>query len=217
MSQAESAALLDGDRLRSALAGRRIGQRIVVLEETTSTNDLVAQLAGANDEGLVVFAERQTAARGQYGRNWQSAARLGLWLSILLRPNISVQESARLTSLLAEAMVAAIAKSCSLHCAIKPPNDIYFAGRKLAGVLVEMRVESGGGYAAIAGIGTNVNQTLADFPAELEATAGSIALALGRSIDRTELAVEFLRELNARYESFALPPNETIPGTLPTS
>ncbi len=217
MLQAEPFAPIDGDRLCVALAGQRIGQRVVILEETTSTNDVIAQMAGTSAEGLVVIAETQTAARGQYGRRWESAARRGLWLSVLLRPRIAVQESARLTSLLAEAIVATIAKQCGLQCSIKPPNDIYLDGRKLAGVLVEMRVETDGEYAAIAGVGMNINHMREDFPAELRAIAGSIAMAIGHTIDRTEMAVEFLRELNRRYEAFGVRPNETTRAALPAS
>ncbi len=62
---------LDVEALRAALGSQRIGHRIVILEETTSTNNVVAAIASENSEGLVVFAERQTAGRGQYGRRWE--------------------------------------------------------------------------------------------------------------------------------------------------
>ena len=64
---------LDADALRAALDGQLIGHHIVVLAETTSTNDVIAQMAPDDAEGLVVIAERQTAGRGQYGRRWVSA------------------------------------------------------------------------------------------------------------------------------------------------
>src|SRR3954447_18972982 len=89
--------------LRSGLDGSRIGNEIVVVEEAASTNDLAwAAAERGAAEGFVVFAERQTKGRGQYGRRWESASYRGLWLSILLRPAMSVRESPRLTSLLAE-------------------------------------------------------------------------------------------------------------------
>jgi BirA family biotin operon repressor/biotin-[acetyl-CoA-carboxylase] ligase len=64
---------LDAERIAQALSGQRIGNRVVVFEEATSTNDVVFAIAAENDEGLVVFAERQTAGRGQHGRRWESA------------------------------------------------------------------------------------------------------------------------------------------------
>src|SRR3954471_1823225 len=137
MSPAEPAAPLDAEKLRRALAGQRIGNRVVVLTTATSTNDVVVQMMGDHVEGLVVFAETQTAARGQYGRRWESAAGKGLWFSILLRPWIAVSESARLTDFLARAIADAIAEQTGLACTVKLPNDIYVGDRKMAGVLVE--------------------------------------------------------------------------------
>ncbi|MEY2571999.1 MAG: BirA family transcriptional regulator, partial [Verrucomicrobiota bacterium] len=78
---------------------------------------------------------------------------------------------------------------------IKPPNDIYVSGRKIAGVLVEGRTAPDGSYVAVAGIGINVNQALDDFPEELRDTAGSLAMTTGREISRSKLAIALLRQL----------------------
>jgi BirA family transcriptional regulator, biotin operon repressor / biotin---[acetyl-CoA-carboxylase] ligase len=194
--------------LRAGLEGCRIGNEIVVVEETASTNDLVWEAAERSiAEGFVVFAERQTKGRGQYGRRWESAPYRGLWLSVLLRPAMTLPESPRLTSLLAETVAATIAEQTGCAPTIKPPNDIFISsvaaslreawgsGRKVAGVLVEGRTASDGSYLAVAGIGINVNQTPDDFPEELRATAGSLAMAAGRPIARQQLAIALLRRL----------------------
>jgi BirA family biotin operon repressor/biotin-[acetyl-CoA-carboxylase] ligase len=188
--------------LRARLEGCRFGNDIVVLEETRSTNDLAwaAAKRGAL-EGFVVFAERQTAGRGQYGRRWESAPYQGLWLSVLLRPAMTLQESPRLTSLLAEVVAATIRQETGCDATIKPPNDIYVAGRKVAGILVEGRNDENGAYVAVAGIGINANQTMDDFPEELRATAGSLAMATGRRIDRGTLAIALMRQLEKRIGS----------------
>ena len=90
MGRADSASGLDAAVLQRALAGRLIGREIVVLESATSTNDSVLQMVEAGAaEGLVVFAEQQTAGRGQHGHRWESASRQGLWFSILLRPGLA--------------------------------------------------------------------------------------------------------------------------------
>ena len=186
--------------LRAGLAGVRIGNEIVVVEEARSTNDLAWEaLERGTPEGLVVFAERQTAGRGQYGRRWESAPYRGLWLSILLQPALTLAESPRLTSLLAEVVAETITEQTGCAATIKPPNDIYIAGRKVAGILVEGRTENSGRYVAVAGIGINVNQTVDDFPKELRGTATSLAMVTGRSIDRTELAIRLLRNLEKRF------------------
>src|SRR5215212_8250019 len=112
--------------LRAALAGSRVGNEVVVVEETESTNDLAwAAAERGAAEGFVVFAERQTKGRGQYGRRWESAPYLGLWFSVLLRPAMTLAESPRLTSLLAEAVSIALTRETGLETRIKPPNDIY--------------------------------------------------------------------------------------------
>jgi BirA family biotin operon repressor/biotin-[acetyl-CoA-carboxylase] ligase len=197
MSATETGDRLIAEDLRAGLTGCRFGNEIVVVEETRSTNDLAWEAAerGAS-EGFVVFAERQTAGRGQYGRRWDSAPYRGLWLSVLLRPAMTLRESAQLTSLLAEAVATTIRQETGCVASIKPPNDIYVAGRKIAGVLVEGRNNKDGRYIAVAGIGINVNQTLEDFPEELRATAGSLAMVGGRKIDRTKLAIALLRKLD---------------------
>jgi BirA family biotin operon repressor/biotin-[acetyl-CoA-carboxylase] ligase len=193
---------LAADALRAALGKQLIGREIVVLDETTSTNDVIAQMAPDHDEGLVVIAERQTGGRGQYGRGWESARGKGLWLSILLRPHIAVADSARITNFLARAIVTTISEKIGLATTIKPPNDVYIGARKVAGVLVEMRVEADGEYCAIAGLGLNVNQADADFPPALRESAGSLALLAGHPFDRCALAVALLRILNDRYREF---------------
>lgn len=185
--------------LRAGLAECRIGNEIVVVEETPSTNDLVWEAAERGAAaGFVGFAERQTKGRGQYGRRWESAPYQGLWFSVLLRPVMTLRESPRLTSLLAEVVSATIAEETGCAPTIKPPNDIYIAGRKVAGVLVEGRTASDGNYVAVAGIGINVNQAIDDFGEELRATAGSLAMATGRKIDRSKLVIALLRTLDQR-------------------
>ncbi|HEX8076868.1 MAG TPA: biotin--[acetyl-CoA-carboxylase] ligase [Chthoniobacterales bacterium] len=184
--------------LKAGLEGCRIGSKIEIVQETESTNDLVWQAfeRGA-PEGFVVFAERQTKGRGQYGRRWESAPYLGLWLSVLLRPAVALRESPRLTAQLAESIAATISEETGCAPTIKPPNDIYVSGRKVAGVLVEGRTANDGGYVAVAGIGINVNQTLDDFPVELRAAAGSLRMATGKIISRSKLAIALLRALDA--------------------
>lgn len=190
---------LNATALRQALGNQLIGNDVIVLEATTSTNDVVAQIASRHAEGLVVIAEQQTAGRGQYGRRWDSAAHRGLWLTVLLRPAIPVSESARITDLLAQTIGSTIAETLRLAPRIKPPNDIYIDGRKVAGVLVDMRVEANGSYCAVAGIGINVNHALSEFAPELQQTAGSLAMAAGKNLNRLDLAIALLRRLDGAY------------------
>jgi BirA family biotin operon repressor/biotin-[acetyl-CoA-carboxylase] ligase len=197
---------LIGHEMRDALADCTIGREIVVVEETTSTNDSVLQRATPTTrEGLVVFAERQTAGRGQRNKIWESAARKGLWFSILLRPRIDINESGRLTTWAVNVIAQTISEGLSLAPTIKPPNDVYLEGKKVAGVLVEMRAQKKAPHFAVLGIGINVNQVAKDFSEELRPRVISLALALGRRIDRQEFAGALLRNLDRTYcETFGL-------------
>ena len=198
--------VLDAAKLRSALADCTIGREIVVLEETTSTNDFILQMTSpSTPEGLVVFAEHQTAGRGQRGNRWESATHKGLWFSILLRPKIEIGESARLTAWTAETVANTIHEQFSLTANVKPPNDVYVDGRKVAGVLVEMRAQKNAPHLAIAGIGINVNHAPEDFSDEIRSRATSLAMAMNRQVNREEFAIALLRDLDRTYcASFGL-------------
>lgn len=193
---ADSGHRLIASDLKAALGDCQIGNQLDVVEEASSTNDLAweAEKQGAA-EGFVVFAERQSAGRGQYGRNWESTAHQGLWFSVLLRPKLSLAESPQLTSQLAGAVARAIREETGCIPQVKPPNDIYVGGRKIAGVLVEGRTAADGSYVAVAGVGVNVNQTIEDFPQELRLTAGSLAMAAGRTVPRAQLAISILKKI----------------------
>lgn len=193
-------AILRAAKLRSGLRNVTIGCEIIVLDETTSTNDVVRQMsAGDWPEGLVVFAEQQTAGRGQRGNKWESTAGKGLCFSVLLQPGLAVADSQRLTEWAAKMIAATIENHCQIEAAIKPPNDVYVRGRKVAGVLVEMRAMPRAPHVAILGIGLNVNQMPSDFPEEFRDRATSLAIIQRALFDRHELAVELLRNLDRTY------------------
>src|SRR5213595_53575 len=197
MFQAEMSDRLIADELQTHSARATIGRQIIVLEQTSSTNDAILQVPTANsDAGLVLFAEHQTAGRGQRGNRWEAAAGKGLWFSILLRPKIQINDSGRLTIWAIEAISDVIRMEFSLEPAIKLPNDVQLSGRKVAGVLVEMRAQEKAPHLAIVGIGINVNQSLQDFPRELQSRAISLAMALQHAVDRQKFAVAVLQNLD---------------------
>src|SRR5216110_3986559 len=200
MFQAEMSDRLIAGKLEAACRCATIGRQIIVQEQTGSTNDAILQVATANSNaGLVLFSEHQTAGRGQRGNRWESAAGKGLWFSILLRPGIDLASSAQLTAWAAEAISSAIQNEFPLAPRIKPPNDVQIDERKVAGVLVEMRAQKNAPHLAIAGIGVNVNQYREDFPKELQSRAISLAMALGKQVDRQKFAIALLRKLDRSY------------------
>ncbi|HYY14906.1 MAG TPA: biotin--[acetyl-CoA-carboxylase] ligase [Chthoniobacterales bacterium] len=191
---------LSAARLRARLGKQKIGREIVVLEETTSTNDAILHRAiPETPEGLVVFAELQTAGRGQRTNVWESAAQKGLWFSILLRPKIDIADAPQLSGWAAETVARTIQQEFRLSPSVKPPNDVYVGDKKVAGVLVEMRARSDGPHIAIVGIGVNVNHAPTDFSERLRARAASLSMVLDREVEREIFAVALLRELDRSY------------------
>jgi len=204
MSTDEKLDQLTADQLKSQILGAVIGRDIIVLEQTSSTNDAISRMASTDGlpfipEGLVVFAEHQTDGRGQRGNRWESAAGKGLWFSILLRPEIQLSDSGRLTVWAVEAISDVIQAELGLEPLIKLPNDVHVCERKVAGVLVEMRAQKNSRHVAVVGIGINVNQCREDFPAELQDRAISLGIASGRQVDRQTFAVALLRNLDLTY------------------
>src|SRR5256885_806763 len=124
-------------------------------------------------EGIVVFAEHQSAGRGQRGNTWESAAGKGLCFSVLLRPKIAISDPVQLARRTAQIVATTIQSEIHLSATVKPPNDIYIGNRKVAGVLVEMRAQPKAPHLAVLGIGVNVNQMPHDFSEELRGHATS--------------------------------------------
>src|SRR6266850_4888487 len=193
--------VLHADDLLSRLGKTKvIGRDIRIFQETTSTNDIVEKLARDGvDEGVVVFAESQTKGRGRLGRNWVSPAGKGLWFSVLLRPDLRPQDVTQMTVASAAALRRAIKSTTGLAPEIKWPNDILVHGKKVAGILTELKGELDQVGYIILGIGVDVNLVAADLPADLRKLATSLRLEAGKAISRPALAVAVLRELDADY------------------
>jgi len=169
---------------------RRWGLPAVHLyERVGSTNDVARALAEAGaPAGTAVLAEEQVAGRGRSGRPWSSPPGLGVWLSMVLRPE-PLAAPGLLPILVglaaAEALDPFVRPS---RVALKWPNDLQLAGRKLAGILCEGSWDAGGPGFVVAGIGINVLHAEADFPPELREGATSVRIAAGWSPPRADVA-----------------------------
>jgi len=183
------------------LRTRRIGRRILVSEETGSTNEDARALGrqGA-EEGTVVGAESQTAGRGRRGRRWESPARTNLYLSVLLRPPLAPAQAAVFTLLAAVAVCRTIRGMYGLDARIKWPNDVLLGGGKTAGILAEMEAEQDRIHFLVLGIGVNLNMTPEMFPAGLLYPATSVSILLGREVGRADFARGLLEALDLAYE-----------------
>lgn len=177
----------------AALATRRLGRSLLVRERTGSTNDdaYEALCAGLPD-GVTVVADVQERGRGRAGRAWSHAPGLGLAMSFALHPGCDARQ-AGVVPLAAGLALARAAAAQGVRAAIKWPNDVLAGGRKLAGVLCELRRWPGGGEVVVVGIGANVRHAAADFAPELRESATSLALA-GADVPLEAFAARVLTE-----------------------
>ncbi len=191
---------LTADDIRARLKTRVIGSEILVFDQTSSTNDVIAHMATSQrGEGIVVFAESQTKGRGRHGRTWASPRGKGLWFSVLLRPKLKPAAAARITVAASVAVARAVRRTSGLNARIKWPNDVTVNGKKVAGVLTELSAEKDEILSAILGIGINVNCRQEDFPPDVSKVATSLELEAGRVFDRVALAAGVLQALDDCY------------------
>lgn len=158
------------------------------LAETASTNDDCRRLTEASGgPSVVVIADRQTAGRGQYGRTWEAPPGLGLLMSLSVAAQPS--DNPILTAWASAATSIMLERMFSLRASVKWPNDVLVDGRKIAGVLVEVR-----GFAVV-GIGLNVLQQPEHFPPDCRLPPTSIALETKTTADRVAVAAALLDQL----------------------
>lgn len=187
--------------LEQGLKTKTMGQTIYFYEETDTTNNRARELAleGA-PEGTLVVAEKQTAGRGRRGKVWESPLGTGIWMSLVLRPQIAPAEASVLTLLCGLATAEAIEAETGLSAGIKWPNDILINGKKAVGILTEMDCEMSEVHFVIPGIGINVNT--ASFPPEIAEIATSLYLECGKTVSRRRLVHKVLERLEEHYETF---------------
>lgn len=190
-----SAARLNTVLCRRDGAARGLWREIRVVEETGSTNADVRTAAEAGEgEGFVVIAERQHGGRGRLDRQWESPARAGVLMSLLLRPTVPAAQLPLLPLLTGLAVVESVRAVAELPAMVKWPNDVLVDGRKLAGILVERTADG----AVVVGIGINVSTRAEELPVP---TGTSIQMA-GGAPDRESLVKEVLRAFERRYLAF---------------
>jgi BirA family biotin operon repressor/biotin-[acetyl-CoA-carboxylase] ligase len=191
----------DLSSVATALAGTAFAHNLHHLASVGSTNVLAleaAQIGAAH--GSVWVADEQTAGRGRSGHSWHSAAGDGLYVSVLLRPQMALVDALWLSLATALAVQRAIATVTRLAADIRWPNDLLIGNRKCGGILVETSAVAPQSDAptmlrhAVVGVGINVNQQ--SFPAELQALATSLLHESGKNWEREPILIEFLRALD---------------------
>ncbi len=193
---------MPADFLRWTLPTSQLGKTVHVYDCLDSTNSLA--LALGNDpvhHGIVVLAREQTAGRGQYGRSWHAPAGSSVLMSVVLFPPLELRRPALLTAWAAVSVCETIHKLTNLQAAIKWPNDVLIAGKKVCGILIEQRTTGHADFplATVAGIGLNVTQSAAMFAEAGLPLAASLASASTTAVDHETATLELVRQLDLHY------------------
>ena len=189
-------------RLKTFLSTEYIGKNIIYYDSIGSTNSKAKELAeNGQEHGTVIISEEQTTGRGRLGRNWVSPKYKGIWMSIILRPNIITENISQITLLGAAAVQKAIMKM-GIKTSIKWPNDIVLNSKKVCGILTEMSGEIDHINYLIMGIGINVNLEEEDIPSDLKDVATSLKLESGKHMERKILLANVLNIFEELYSDF---------------
>jgi BirA family biotin operon repressor/biotin-[acetyl-CoA-carboxylase] ligase len=185
----------DIKELHYALTGTPFNGKLHFFPSIHSTNTYAMQQAEAGaPEGSVYFADEQTAGRGRGAHQWSSPPGSGLYVSVLLRPQIPPVDILWLSLAAGLAVRDAIKQVTSLECDLRWPNDLLFGRRKFCGILTELNAEVTRIRHVVVGIGINVH--LEQFPPELRDIATSLRIETGRTWPRQELLIALLQSLH---------------------
>ncbi|MBA7498817.1 Bifunctional ligase/repressor BirA [subsurface metagenome] len=195
--------LLLPQEIQRGLSTNYIGKEIYYFPELKSTNIIAKEKALHREEGInegtLIIAERQSAGKGRLGRKWFSPAG-GIWLSIILYPQLSPSYISRITLMTAVAAVKAIKICTQIESQIKWPNDILINEKKVCGILTEMSAELDIINWVVVGIGINANIDHREFPEDIQENTISLKEILGKEVLRVKLAQVFLQEFEKYYE-----------------
>ena len=196
------------NEIKYKLNTKYIGQTVSAYQTVQSTNKVAARLAQslANKkqliEGAIVVAESQTRGRGRMGRDWMSLPELGIYLSLIICPEIDPAEAPGLSLLAALSLADTFSAYKAPKVNIKWPNDCLLRGRKVAGILTELTAEIGKIHYVIIGVGININHRRNDFPSGLSRTATSLRAELGTKTARIPFLQSFLMNFETDYDCF---------------
>jgi BirA family biotin operon repressor/biotin-[acetyl-CoA-carboxylase] ligase len=167
-----------------------------------STNVMAMDAAAAGEpEGTVFFAEEQTAGKGRGSNTWESAPSVGIYCSIILRPQLAPADALLLSLIAGIAVAEAVEETSGLRPDLRWPNDVLLGELKFCGILTEMHAEATSVRYVVVGIGVDVNQ--ASFSPELEPIATSLRIAAGHEWSRVQVAAALLKSLDAWYRKLS--------------
>lgn len=175
-------------------------------ESIDSTNIKAKEIAESGAiHGAAVVAGCQTSGRGRLGKDWHSVKDKGLYCSIIVRPDVIVENYPKITLVAGLSVAKVLDRITGKFSQLKWPNDIYFSGRKIAGILTESSSLTNAFDAryAVIGIGLNVNHVIEDFPLELRSIVTSLLVETGTELVLEELFQAVRLELLDQIQIFS--------------
>lgn len=189
---------MNKETILSHLPDHPWSRNLQVFEEVESTNTLLKAL-GREDapEGTVLIADRQSGGRGRLGRTFLSPGGVGIYFSVLLRPNCPPAQLMHLTCAAAVAMCDAVQTVSGIRPQVKWINDLVLGNKKLGGILTELNFDTATGNVdfAVIGVGINCLQKKTDFDPAIREMATSLQMASEQTIDRNLLAAEMIKAM----------------------
>jgi BirA family biotin operon repressor/biotin-[acetyl-CoA-carboxylase] ligase len=195
--------------IRAKVKGN-FGRKILFYETVDSTNTIAADLPEKTPEGTVILADCQEKGRGRLGRLWLSPRGVNIYMSVILRPDLKPRDTTLITLMAAVACALAIRRVTGISVTIKWPNDLMVSGRKIGGILTEMKTTRDRIVSVVVGIGINVNGELGSFPEEIRGMATSVRNETGEVFSRERIIAEILNEMNRWYPFLRVQSREVL-------
>lgn len=183
------------EKIKAGLTTNYTAQNIILFDEVDSTNNAAKREADMPN-GTLFISEIQTGGKGRLGRAWSSPRGEGIWMSVLLKPNMLPQDVAQITLIAG----MAVAKGIGCGAVIKWPNDVIIGTKKVCGILTEMSAEIERVNYVVCGIGINVNTP--EFDSEIADKATSLYLETGTKHERSPIISNIMNEFERIYEKF---------------
>jgi len=161
-----------------------LGREIFFYKTVDSTNTIATDLAEKTPEGAVILADCQKKGRGRLGRHWLSPRGVNIYMTVILRPDIEPKDATLITLMASVACALALRRVTGILIMIKWPNDLIASGKKIGGILTEMKTARTRVISAVVGIGINVNGDPDSFPEEIRGIATSVKNETGKPFSR---------------------------------
>jgi BirA family biotin operon repressor/biotin-[acetyl-CoA-carboxylase] ligase len=191
---------LDNNKIKDRLNSKTIGKNILVYNAVTSTNTVANEIAKSGpEEGAVVIAQTQKVGYGRLRRAWFSPPK-GLWFSMILRPSISPMKAPFITLLAGASVARVLRNSCNIDATLKWPNDVLVKGKKICGILTEMRTDGNVIDFVVLGIGLNGDFDVAQLPEDIRNSSTTLRHELEGSIDLERIFTQILSTIDDYYQ-----------------